>query len=135
MRAGIYEDFGGLDVHTVAAGATNDHIDAAYQPLDEEADDLEYQVGEFLEKLLNLVGIEDSPVFKRNRISNEKETTDMILSAADYLDDETILNKLPFITVDEIYKILRNKDQENADRFNNDIGDEEDENNDDTIEE
>lgn len=135
MRAGIYEDFGGLDVHTVAAGATNDHIDAAYQPLDEEADDLEYQVGEFLEKLLNLVGIEDSPVFKRNRISNEKETTEMILSAADYLDDETILNKLPFITVDEIYKILRNKDQENSDRFGNDIGNADNEDNDDTIEE
>lgn len=133
MRAGIYEDFGGLDVHTVAAGATNDHIDAAYQPLDEEADDLEYQVGEFLEKLLNLVGIEDSPVFKRNRISNEKETTEMILSAADYLDDETILTKLPFITVDEIYKILKNKDQENSDRFSNDLGT--DENNNDETEE
>ena len=31
IRAGIYEDFGGLDVHTIAAGATNDHIDASNQ--------------------------------------------------------------------------------------------------------
>lgn len=117
IRAGLYEDFGGLDVHTVAAGATNDHIDAAYQPLDEEADDFEYQVAEFILNLLNLLGIDDSPVFKRNRISNETEQTNMILSAANYLDDETVLNKLPFISVDEISSIMMRRDMEGASRF------------------
>lgn len=121
IRAGIYEDFGGLDVHTIAAGATNDHIDAAYQPMDEEADDLEFQVSQFIEQLLHLIDIEDTPLFKRNRISNEKEQTDMVLSAAEYLDDETILQKLPFITVDEIYSILAKKEQENTDRFENTV--------------
>lgn len=129
IRAGIYEDFGALDVHTVAAGATNDHIDAAYQPMDEEADDLEYQVTEFINALLNLIGIEDTPIFKRNRISNEKEQTEMILSAADHLDDETILNKLPFITVDEVYKILANKDQQDRDTFTSDAFQDNDRNN------
>ena len=117
IRSCIYEDFGGLDVHTIAAGATNDHIDAAYQPMDEEADDLEYQVDEFIQQVLDLMGIEDTPIFKRNRISNQKEQTDMVLSAADYLDDETILSKLPFITVDEIYRILANKDVEDRETF------------------
>lgn len=117
IRAGIYEDFGGLDVHTVAAGATNDHIDAAYQPMDEEADDFEYQIGEFLQRLLELIGIEDTPVFKRNRISNEYEQTQIILSASDYLDDETVLQKLPFVSVDEISNILAKKDLENFSRF------------------
>lgn len=117
IRAGIYEDFGALDVHTVAAGATNDHIDAAYQPMDEEADDFEYQVTEFVQQILKLIGIEDTPVFKRNRISNESEQTQMILSASDYLDDETILNKLPFITVDEVAKVLARKQEEDLDRF------------------
>lgn len=117
IRAGIYEDFGALDVHTVAAGATNDHIDAAYQPMDEEADDFEYQVAEFITQILKLIGIEDTPVFKRNRISNEKEQTDMVLSAAEYLDDETVLSKLPFVTVDEIQSILAKKDQEAAERM------------------
>lgn len=117
IRAGIYEDFGGLDVHTVAAGATNDHIDAAYQPLDEEADDFEYQVSEFVQQILRLIGVEDTPVFKRNRISNEKERTDMVLSAAEYLDDETVLQKLPFITVDEVANILARKAQDSEDRF------------------
>lgn len=126
IREGIYEDFGGLDVHTIAAGATNDHIDAAYQPMDEQADDLEFQIIEFMDILLELVGIEDTPIFKRNRISNQKEQTDMVLSAADYLDDETILSKLPFITVDEIYKILANRDTEDRDTFMQDEDSDED---------
>lgn len=117
IRSGIYEDFGGLDVHTVAAGATNDHIDAAYQPLDEEADDFEYQIIKFIQQILKIVGIEDTPVFKRNRISNQKEQTDMILSAADHLDEETILKKLPFITVDEVSEILVRLAQDEEARF------------------
>lgn len=117
IRAGIYEDFGGLDVHTVAAGATNDHIDAAYQPMDEEADDFEFQIIEFIQQILHLMGIKDTPIFKRNRISNQQEQTNMILSAADYLDDETILAKLPFISVDEVAEVLARKDEEIDDQF------------------
>lgn len=122
IRNGIYEDFGALDVHTVAAGATNDHIDAAYQPMDEEADNFEFQVIEFIRQLLKLIGIDDIPVFKRNRISNQKEQTEMILSSADYLDDETILNKLPFISIDEVQNILARKDEENMETFDSSEG-------------
>lgn len=125
IRSGIYEDFGGLDVHTVAAGATNDHIDAAYQPMDEEADDYEYQIITFVQQILALNGIEDTPVFKRNRISNQKEQTDMVLSAADYLDDETVLRKLPFISVDEIAEILARKDEEVDEQFTMEEGSDE----------
>ena len=38
----------------------------------------------------------------------------MVLSAAAYLDTETILNKLPFISVDEIQNIIARKDIENG---------------------
>ena len=117
IRSGIYEDFGGLDVHAVAAGATNDHIDAAYQPMDENADDFEYQVIEFVQQILKLEGIEDTPIFKRNRISNQREQTEMVISAAEYLDEETVLQKLPFITPDEVQGILSRKDQEDKDRM------------------
>ena len=117
IRAGIYEDFGGLDVHTVAAGATNDHIDAAYQPMDEEADDFEYQVTEFIMQILAIVGVEDVPVYKRNRISNQKEQVEIIAMEANWLDDETILQKLPNITVDEVSRILSNKLSEDTEKF------------------
>lgn len=114
IRNQIYEDFGALDVHTVAAGATNDHIDAAYQPMDEEADDFEYQIIKCVRQILKLNGIDDIPVFKRNRISNQKEQVDMVLLAAQHLDEETLLNKLPFLSVDEVQKVLRNNDRQNA---------------------
>lgn len=118
IRAGIYEDFGGLDVHTIAAGATNDHIDAAYQPLEENADDFEYQIIKFVQQILALIGVEDTPVFKRNRISNQMEQVQMVIAEAQYLDDETILQKLPNITVDEVAGILQRKGMENSARFN-----------------
>ena len=111
LRDQIYEDYGALDVHTVAAGATNDHIDAAYQPMDEEADDFEYQVIQCISGILAILGIDDVPLFNRNRISNQKERTEMVINAAQYLDDETILKKLPFITPDEIDGILMNKNK------------------------
>jgi hypothetical protein len=128
LRSDIYEDFGALDVHTVEAGATNDHIDAAYQPVDEEADDLEYQVNTFIIQILKLMGIDDVPVFKRNRISNQKEQADMVLSAADYLDDETVLSKLPFVSIDEIANILAKKNSDDMSKFESgpdETGDEE----------
>jgi hypothetical protein len=125
IRAGIYEDFGGLDVHTVAAGATNDHIDAAYQPLDENADDFEYQIIKFVQQVLALIGIEDTPVFKRNRISNQMEQTQMVMLEAQYLDEETLLQKLPNITVDEIPGILARRVMDNASRFKIDDGEDE----------
>lgn len=118
IRNGLYEDFGALDVHMISATATNDHIAAAYQPLDEEADDFEYQIIIFLRRLLTLLNIDDMPIFNRNRISNQKELTDMILSAAEYLDAETVLQKLPFISVDEVSNILSKKDQEMAAQYN-----------------
>lgn len=115
IRAGIYEDFGALDVHTVAAGATNDHIDAAYQPVDEEAADFEYQVSEFIQQLLALMGIDDQPVFKRTRISNQLEQVQMVAAEADWLDRETILRKLPNVSADEVPAILDRLDEQEQD--------------------
>ena len=115
IRARIYEDFGGLDVHTVAAGATNDHIDAAYQPLDENAADFEHWVSDAITQLLALQGIEDTPVFKRQRISNQKEQVEMLVQEAAWLDEATILRKLPNLTPDEVVAVmLANEDEDMA---------------------
>ena len=117
LRAQIYEDYGGLDVHTVAAGATNDHIDAAYQSMDEEADDFEYQTINAIRGILSILGIDDMPIFQRNRISNRMEQTQMVMMAANYLDDETIIRKLPFITPDEVESILARKLSQDVESF------------------
>lgn len=125
LKASIYEDFGALDVHTISASATNDHIDAAYQPMDENADDFEYQVIGLVRRLLYFAGVDEedaTPLFVRNRISNQRETTDMVLSASQYLDDEAVLSHLPFISVDEKDEILNRKAEMDMERF----GEEED---------
>lgn len=117
LRDGIYEDFGALDVHAVAAGATNDHIDAAYQPMDENASDLEYWVGECVSQVLRLAGLDATPVFSRNRISNQKEQVEMVVQEAQWLDNATVLRKLPNITPDEVAAILEAMEGEDMARF------------------
>ena len=117
VRNGIYEDFGALDVHTVAAGATDDHIDAAYQPMDENADDFESWVSEAIVNLLELLGIEDEPVFSRTRISNQGEQVSMVVQEAQWLDRETVLRKLPNITPEEVQAILERSEEEDMARM------------------
>ena len=117
LKNQMYENWGGFDVHTVEAGSTNDHIDAGYWPMDEEADAFEYEVIDFVQQILGMMGVEDTPQFKRNRVSNQNEQTQMVVSAANWLDDQTILEKLPFITVDEVDVIMARKDAESYSRF------------------
>ena len=117
LRNQMYENWGGFDVHTIEAGSTNDHIDAGYWPMDEEADAFEYELIEFIQNILRMIGIEDVPQFKRNKVSNQKEQTEMVMMAADVLDEQTILEKLPWITVDEVDVILARRDAENYSRF------------------
>lgn len=117
LKARIYEDFGALDVHTIAAGATNDHIDAAYQPLEENAADFEHWVSDAITQLLALQGIEDTPIFKRQRISNQKEQVEMLVQEAAWLDEGTILRKLPNLTPDEVQAVLVGRDSEDMARM------------------
>lgn len=112
IKKQIYDDFGALDVHTISAGSTNDHIDAAYQAMDEEADSFEYQIIQYIQQILAIIGIEDMPIFKRNKISNMKEQTEMVMLLANDLDRETILRKIPWLTPDEIPDILYRLDME-----------------------
>ena len=113
-RSQIYEDYGAIDVHTIAAGATNDHIDAAYQSMDDEADDFEYQIIQAVQGILALMDIKDTPIFHRNKVSNMKEQTETVMLAADKLDEETLLKKLPFLTPDEVMEVMARKQAEMA---------------------
>lgn len=120
----MYKDVMALDVSILTAGnITATAIRAAYQSLDDKCDGFEYCVSEFIQEILELNGIDDEPTFKRNRVANMAEETSMVLSAAEYLDTETILNHLPFISPDEVDKILEATTEEESERFE----DEEDE--------
>ena len=129
LRNKMYEKYGGFDVHTIEAGATNDHIEAGYWPMDEEADDFEYEIIDFVQAILEMMGETEgtTPIFKRNRVSNQYQQTQMVMLAAPNLDDQTILEKLPFISVDEVDDILARKDGESFSRFEDMQTDEEEE--------
>lgn len=114
----LTKDAMALDTEAIANGNTvATAIRAAYEPLNEKTDDFEYCVVEFIQSILELAGIDDDPTFKRSMIVNMAEETNMVLAAAQYLDDETILKHLPFIGVDEVQDILDNKVREEANRF------------------
>lgn len=113
LRDSLYRDAMALDTDKISAGAvTATAIQAAYENLDLKCDRFEMCVSDFIDHLLKLVGVEDSPSFKRTKVTNMQEETQMVLSAAQYLDDETILKHLPFISPDEIEEILLKKDEE-----------------------
>lgn len=113
----LYRDFQMLDVTKLQGGQkTATEITAAYQPMDNKVDQFEYCVIDFLQALFKIVGIEDEPSFTRSKVTNQLEQTQMVLLAANYLDDETILNKLPWLTQEEVAEILKRKAAEDIDR-------------------
>ena len=120
LRTQLYEDYGGLDVSHFGGGQnkTATEIEAAYQPMDEEADAFEYQAIKAIRGILSIIGIDDMPIFQRNKVSNRMEQTQMIMMAANYLDPETIVRKLPFITPDEVDGVLARR-EENEQKFVN----------------
>ena len=118
LRDSLYRDAMALDTDKVSAGnVTATAIQSAYESLELKCDGYEYCVTTAIDALLDLAGIEDSPTYHRRKTTNMPEVTNMILAAAQYLDDETILKHLPFLNIDEIDEILLRRDKEEADRY------------------
>lgn len=118
LRDSLYRDAMALDTDKISAGnITATAINAAYENLELKCDGYEYCVTECIKGLLDLAGIDDAPTYHRRKTTNQPEVTQMVLSAAQYLDDETILKKLPFLNIDEIEDIMIRKDKEEAARF------------------
>ena len=127
LRSNIYEAFGGFDIKQLVSGdRTATEIQANYNAVDEEADAFETRVTLLIRQILDLVGIQDVPQYKRNRIANQLEQTQMIIMAAEFLSNRAVLEKLPWVTVDEVDTILNEKSGE-ADRLSerevNDVND------------
>lgn len=118
LRDSLFADAMALDTDKLSAGnITATAIESSYANLDLKCDDFETQVTQFIEALLDLLGIEDEPTYKRNRIINIGEETQMILQAAQYLDQETILKHLPFLSPDEIDEIQEKMKEAEAERY------------------
>lgn len=118
LEEDLIKDAMALDTDAIASGNTvATAIRASYEPLNEKTDDYELCVIEFIQGILELAGIDDNPTFKRSTIVNQTEETNMVLASAQYLDNETVLKHLPFLSPDEVPGILDNVTREEADRY------------------
>lgn len=121
LRSDIYEDFQALDVKTLSAAAkTTQEIQAAYQSQDNKCSDFEYYIIDFVQKVLELAGIDDNPTFVWNRVVNQQEQTQTLMLAANYLPEEIIIKHLPFLTPEEAEYIIQMKKDEEQDKFADD---------------
>jgi len=118
LRSDLHEDFQLVDMEKIMSGnLTATAIRMGYQSQDDKCGDFEYCIRDFIGKLLKLLGIDDTPSFQWNRIANQLEETQTVLTAATYLDDEAILRHLPWLTPEEVDEILKRKDAEGLERL------------------
>ena len=118
LKTDLYADFQIVNVEALSASAkTATEIRAAYQPMDDKCGDFEYFLIDAIHNILALAGIDDEPSFKWNRIANQTEETNMVMTAAAVLGDELTLKKLPFLTPEEVEDRLRDMGNQTMNRF------------------
>lgn len=116
----LYNDFMALKVEDISSGSvTATQIQAAYEPINQKTDQFEYQVTEFINGILALAGIDDEPTYTRSQMSNQSKTLEIVLQAAEYLDDEYVTTKILTLLgdADKAQEVLKRKDAESADRY------------------
>lgn len=118
LKSDLYHDFQIVNVEALSASAkTATEIRAAYQPMDDKCGDFEYFLIDAVQNILSLAGIDDEPSFHYNRIANQTEETNMVMSAAAVLGDELTLKKLPFLTPEEVEERIKDIGNQAMNRF------------------
>lgn len=95
LRRDLYRDYMALDIDEIAGGAaTATQIKAAYEPMNNKADQYEYCVLDFIKGILAVAGIDDNPTFTRSYLINRNEEIQSLIQAAEWLDGDYITEKL-----------------------------------------
>ena len=118
----IYRDAMAFDPRSIVSGSTvQAQIRAAYEPLNEKTDEFEYCVLDFVDGILKVAGIEDIPTFTRSMMVNVQEEVQTVLQAASCLDEDYVTTKILTLLGDgdQAEEILKRRDAEGMDRFNN----------------
>lgn len=121
LRNDLYDDFMAFDPKNVASGSVvTAQIESAYQPLDLKANKYEYNVIDFIDGLLAVLGIDDEPTFTRSKVINQQEQLSAVTQAAQWLDSEYVTRKVLTILGDgdKADEILQRIDAEDMNRIN-----------------
>lgn len=95
LRKDLYDDYMALDTKDLASGAvTATQIEAAYEPINSKADQFEFCVTDFIDGLLEVLGIEDEPTYTRSYIVNKREEMESVLQASQYLSQDYVTRKI-----------------------------------------
>ena len=132
LRGQLFDDFMALDVKEISGGAaTATQIKAAYEPLNAKTDLFEYQVTEFINGILAIVGIEDEPTYTRSLIVNQQEMIQNIVTSAEYLSADYITRKILEILgdTDKADEVVEQRLVEETSRYRNEPEEEETEDN------
>ncbi len=120
LRVQLFDDFMALDTKEIAGGAvTATQIEAAYEPLNSKCDQFEYCVLDFMQRLLEIAGIDDKVTFVRSKIVNVNDEIESVLSGAEYLDSEYITRRILSLLgdADKADEVLKRMTLEEATRF------------------
>lgn len=91
----LYRDYMSLNLADIKSGSVvTAQIKAAYKPMDLKADDYEYMLGDFLDHILTLAGIDATPTFTRSMLVNTTEEITAVLSAATMLPKDYVVQKI-----------------------------------------
>lgn len=118
----LFADFMALNVSEIRTGnVVNAQIEAAYEPINEKTDLFEHNVTEFIEGILELAEIEDTPTYTRSKMANNNEIVETVLSSASYLDGEYITKKILTLLgdADAIDGVLERMESEESERYVN----------------
>ena len=120
LRKQLFDDFMALDVSILSAGSvTATQIISAYEPINQKTDNFEFCVTQFILGILALANIEDEPSFSRSQMSNQSEAIETLLSAAEYLDEEYLTEKILTLLGDgdKVDEVVKRKIAEETKRF------------------
>ena len=111
LERALYQDYMALDMDALTGGSlTNVAIRAAAANLHLKADRYEWQLRQFVQELLSLIGCPTEDIrFNRQTIANESEVVSDICKMRDDIDLRTALRLNPYIQEEEIEALVTAK--------------------------
>jgi SPP1 family phage portal protein len=119
LEKDIYRDAMLFNAQDLSAGnKTATEINAAYQAQDDKCADFENHISTAISTLYyKIFGVWEIPKFKWQKIANQTEMTNMVMTALPVIGTRLALEKLPWVTPEEVQQRLDEMDEEDMTRL------------------